>query len=80
MLKNKEIVLCEEDRLKCAIDLVSNIMEQSEKEVIIVFYGKAVSDDEAEKFRHWLEQEYPLADIGFIEGKQDVYDYIISLE
>ena len=79
-IKNKEIVLCEEDRLKCAINLVSNIMEQSEKEVIIVFYGKVVSADEAEKFRHWLEQEYPLADIGFIEGKQDVYDYIISLE
>ena len=79
-IKNKEIVLCEEDRLKCAIDLVSNIMEQSEKEVIIVFYGKVVSADEAEKFRRWLEQEYPLADIGFIEGKQDVYDYIISLE
>ena len=24
--------------------------------------------------------EYPLADIGFVDGKQDVYDFIISLE
>ncbi len=79
-IKNKEILLCGNDRYKCATNLVSTIMEQSEKEVIIVFYGKAVSANEAEEFKNWLENEYPLADIGIIEGKQDVYDYIISLE
>lgn len=79
-IKNKEILICDQDRFKCATELVSNIMEQSEKEVIIVFYGEAVSEEEAKCFKDWLEEEYSLADIGFIEGKQDVYDYIISLE
>ena len=79
-IKNKEILICDQDRFKCATELVSNIMKQSEKEVIIVFYGEAVSEEEAKCFKDWLEEEYSLADIGFIEGKQDVYDYIISLE
>lgn len=79
-IQNKEILLCGEDRLACAQNLVSKIMEQQEKEVIIVFSGKAVPSDEAEALRAWLESEYPLADIGLIDGRQDVYDYIISLE
>ena len=69
-IKNKEILICDQDRFKCATELVSNIMEQSEKEVIIVFYGEAVSEEEAKCFKDWLEEEYSLADIGFIEGKQ----------
>ena len=68
-IKNKEILICDQDRFKCATELVSNIMEQSEKEVIIVFYGEAVSEEEAKCFKDWLEEEYSLADIGFIEGK-----------
>ena len=27
-----------------------------------------------------LESAYPCADIGVIDGKQDIYDFIISLE
>lgn len=79
-LDKKNIRLCGEDRLEIAANLIHGIIEEDEKEVIIVFYGSAVSEEEAEQFKEILENEYPLADIGFIEGKQDVYDYIISLE
>ena len=79
-IKNKDIVLSENDRLKAAVDLVDGIMEEEEKSIIIVFYGKNVNDDEVNVLQNHLESEYPLANIGFIDGKQDVYDYIISLE
>lgn len=79
-LDRKNIRLCGENRLEVATNLINGIIEEDEKEVIIVFYGSAVSEEEAEQFKEILENEYPLADIGFIEGKQDVYDYIISLE
>lgn len=79
-IKNKEILLCSDNRLAIANELILKITEECEKEVIIVFYGKNVSASEAEDLRTLLEERYPLADIGFIEGKQDVYDYIISLE
>lgn len=79
-LKEKEILLCLDDRVDIAVKLIEKITEQDEKDVIIVFYGAAVSREEAERLKEILEEQYPLADIGLIEGKQDVYDYIISLE
>ena len=79
-IKNKTILLSEQDRLTAAVNLVDAVVEQEGSEVIIVFYGEAVSAEEADTLKQTLEEKYPLADIGFIEGKQDVYDYIISLE
>lgn len=79
-LSGKEILVCNEDRIAAATELIRKITSEVEKEVIIVFYGADVDSEEAESFKALLEDEYPLADIGFIEGKQEVYDFIISLE
>ncbi len=79
-IKNKEILLCSSDREELAFELIRTIMEQDEKEVIILFCGAAVSETESGALCSRLEDEYPLADIGVIRGEQDVYDYIISLE
>lgn len=79
-LSGKEILVCGEERIATAAQLIRKITDADEKEVIVVFYGASVSMEEAENFKAQLEEEYPLADIGFIEGKQEVYDFIISLE
>ena len=79
-IKNKDIVLSDENRLSATKNLINNIMDEEEKSIIIVFYGKNVSENERDDLQSYLQDEYPLADVGFIEGKQDVYDYIISLE
>ena len=79
-IENKEILLCNADRFAAITDLIGRIMQREEKVVIIVFYGVNVPMEEADALKEFLENEYPLVDIGFIEGKQDVYDYIISLE
>ncbi len=79
-IKDKEILLCGDDRFNSATNLITKIMQQSEKSVIIVFYGKSVPSAEVDNLKTFLENEYPLVDIGFIDGKQDIYDYIISFE
>ena len=79
-IKNKEILLCSDDRASVARQLVERVVDEENSEVIIVFYGKSVDSTEAEAFKSFLEEKYPLADIGFISGEQEVYDYIISLE
>ena len=79
-LCGKEFLVCGDERVDTAAALIRRIMEREEKDVIIVFYGKHVSAQEADALRAVLEREYPLADIGFIDGKQDIYDFIISLE
>lgn len=79
-IKNKEILLCSDERLSLAKQLIEQIVNEENSEVIIVFYGGKVDSSEADNLKDFLEQNYPLADIGFINGGQDVYDYIISLE
>ena len=79
-IEGKNIVVCNDDKMQTASYLIHDITSRMEKEVIIVFYGASVTMEEAENLKEELEKEYPLADIGFIEGKQEVYDFIISLE
>lgn len=79
-IKNKDILISEDNRFDVAKKLIDRVMNEDEKSIIIVFYGKNVEEAEIEDLKNHLENEYPLADLGFIEGKQDVYDYIISLE
>ena len=79
-IKNKEILNSCQERFEAVTDLITRVMSEDEKAVIIVFYGKNVPELEADTLKAWLENEYPLVDIGFIEGKQEVYDYIISME
>lgn len=79
-IKNKEILNSCGERFEAVTDLITKVMNEDEKVVIIVFYGKNVPETEVDTLKAWLEEEYPLVDIGFIEGKQEVYDYIISME
>lgn len=79
-IKDKEILICDDNRDNVAFDIIEKITKEAFKEVIIVFYGASVTEAEAQGLKARLEGQYPLADIGFISGEQEVYDYIISLE
>lgn len=79
-IRNKEILVSLNNRFEAATTLIDKVMADDEKAVIIVFYGKNTDEAEVEALKDYLEENYPLVDIGFIEGKQDIYDYIISME
>ncbi|MBR2447872.1 MAG: DAK2 domain-containing protein [Clostridia bacterium] len=79
-IKNKEILVSLNNRFEAATALIDKVMAEDEKAVIIVFYGQNTDEAEVEALKDYLEENYPLVDIGFIEGKQDIYDYIISME
>lgn len=79
-IRNKEILVSLNNRFEAATTLIDKVMAEDEKAVIIVFYGKNTDEAEVEALKDYLEENYPLVDIGFIEGKQDIYDYIISME
>lgn len=68
------------NNLETAKALISKLMNIAPKDVIIVFYGESVSEEEAAQLEDFLREEYPLVDIGFVNGQQGVYDFIISLE
>ena len=79
-ISDKEILVCGSDKLATADELIDRIMSESDKEVIVAFYGAGVTESEAETLKSKIEEKYPMVETGFIEGKQDVYDFIISLE
>ena len=78
---DRETVLSRgQDKVQTAFELVQRVCESSPKEIIIVFSGADATEEESCALQQKLERAYPCADIGFIEGKQEIYDFIISLE
>ena len=79
-LSGKHILVAEDERVVAAKNLIRRVTETAPKDVIIVFYGEGVTENEVADLQSFLEREYPMADIGFVDGKQNIYDFIISLE
>ena len=79
-LDGKHILATAADRVETAKALVRKITAATPKDVIIFFYGETVTDEEIAQLSDFLQTEYPMVDIGFVAGKQAVYDFIISLE
>ena len=52
----------------------------SEKEIITIIYGADVTEDEVEEIREYIESTYEDLEVDVIEGKQEVYSYILSIE
>jgi len=79
-LAGKHILSTQADRVETAKDLVRKVTASSPKDVIIFFYGQDVTEGEVAQLSEFLQTEYPMADVGFVDGKQAIYDFIISLE
>ncbi len=79
-LEDKTLLVSGDDRIQTAFDLINKIAEKSFKEVIILFCGESVTDEETARLEQMLAEKHPTADIGFVKGNQKIYDFIISLE
>ena len=79
-LDGKHILATADDRLEVTKALVRAITAATPKDVIIFFYGQNVTPEEVEQLSEFMQTNYPRVDIGFVDGRQAVYDFIISLE
>ena len=55
-------------------------MTDSDSELITVYYGEDVSEEEAGIMEKKIQEQYPDYDIQLLSGGQPVYYYIISVE
>ncbi len=69
-----------EDKFEAAIKMLHAIPQLSEKQVITVFYGKDVTDEEAEQLQDMIYAIDPMLDVGMVNGGQDVYSFIMAIE
>ncbi len=60
-------------------EMISEMMDDS-LELISVYYGEDVSEEDAEKLRNRIEEAFPSCDVELQFGGQPIYYYIISAE
>ncbi|MGQ9626642.1 MAG: DAK2 domain-containing protein [Anaerolineae bacterium] len=65
--------------MEIAFKLLSR-MRAEENEIITVYYGKDVSQEEAEKLAEEIRKRYPGQEVELIDGSQPYYHYILSVE
>ncbi len=56
------------------------LMVDEETELISIYYGEDISEDEASVLRDKIEEQYPECDVELNYGGQPIYYYIISAE
>ena len=76
---NDEIIVSTPERT----DAVKHLLEKSideETQIITFFYGLGVEEDEVEMLVEYAQSLNEEAEITVINGQQDIYSYIISIE
>lgn len=74
-----EIIVSTEQRL----DAVKHILDKSVTEeslIVTVFYGMNVDPAEVDKITEYIAEINPELDVQVVNGKQDIYSYIITVE
>ena len=76
---NGRIVVSKQERL----DAVKQLLESAnagEKDIVTIIVGKDVSEEELAELTSFIEDNYSNLEIDTINGQQDVYSYIFSIE
>ena len=60
-------------------ELIANLVDE-DSELISIYYGEEVSEEEAEKFAGEIEELYPDVDVDIQFGVQPIYYYVLAVE
>lgn len=77
-LDNKKILSVGKDVQSVAIDLIEKL--RSGEEIITLYYGKDVKEEEAAALQGIIQDKYPECDVEIHCGGQPIYYYYIALE
>lgn len=78
-LDNKRILAKGDNIEETTLKLV-RALKREEHEMITLYYGEGVSDEDAEALAAKVGEEFPDCDVDFHFGGQPVYYYMVSLE
>lgn len=79
-LDKETIYSCDADIINAACQLIDKIDDMENKQVITLFYGENVTEDDVSNFFDRISEKYPLLETGAIYGGQKVYDFIMAIE
>ncbi len=78
-ISNGKIIVSTAKKEDCLNSLLESILTD-ESEIITIFLGNDVTDEERATLEDTCLQYNPDVDVEIIEGKQDIYSYIIAVE
>ena len=76
---DKGILSVGQDLMYVTEEMVSEMVDE-DCELISIYYGADVSEEDAEKLREDIEAAYPSCDVELQFGGQPIYYYVISVE
>lgn len=74
-----DLVSSNPSTVQATLEAITKVEDIDSKEVIALFKGQSVSDEELEELTSAIAEKYPSAEVGVIDGKQDVYDFILGI-
>ena len=77
---NHKIVCSTSSKLETFKQVFDHVINTYEKEVVSIIVGKDVTEKEKEDILSYVNENHRYVEVGFIEGKQDIYSFIISFE
>lgn len=78
-LDEKTILAVGQDITSTTLDLVETMMTE-DSELISLYYGAEVSEEDADALAEKLAEKYPMVDVEVHMGGQPIYYYVLSVE
>ncbi|WP_407386231.1 DAK2 domain-containing protein [Ruminococcus sp.] len=78
-LLDGEIVSVGSDYAKTILDTLAAVPAIEEKETCVIFRGARVPAEREEQLFELLSAQYPLMDVEFIDGGQEIYHWIVGV-
>ncbi len=74
-----EIVVSVPERVEATKTLIEKMLDD-ESEIVTIFYGNDVSEDEINIIAEFVNEVNDEVEVEVVSGKQDIYSYIIAVE
>ena len=75
-----KLLVSNKDKVTTFKELLYKVEDVDDKEVLIILCGKNVTEEEKESLSDMISTSFPYLEVGMIDGGQDVYDYLFSIE
>ena len=79
-ISGHKIIASEKTPDRAAETLIEQVIGETGKDVVTVFYGKKASVNAYNKLNEYMREKYRSVDFGIVYGGQETYEYLISLE
>ena len=77
---NHNLVVDNQDKINCLIESIDKVENLEFKESVLIILGKdSLLKQDQEKILKRLNKQYPSLKVDFLEGKQDIYSYIVAV-